>query len=54
VSRVLDGLVGVTQYKRTCVKCRCSKPVRGAVTYPKFVCAECRPKAVPAGKVAAR
>lgn len=36
---------------RTCVRCRYSKPMRGAITHPRFICADCR-KPKPA-KVAA-
>jgi hypothetical protein len=30
---------------RTCTRCKYSKPMTGAVTWPKFVCADCRKKA---------
>jgi hypothetical protein len=32
-------------YQRTCVRCKQSKPMHGAITTPKFICAQCRQKA---------
>jgi hypothetical protein len=34
----------IWNHNRTCVLCRCSKPSAGAITWPKFICAECRPR----------
>jgi hypothetical protein len=34
----------IWNHNRTCVLCRCSKPGAGAITWPKFICAECRPR----------
>lgn len=37
---------------RTCTKCKRSKPSKGAITWPKFICADCRPKPAPEKKAA--
>lgn len=29
-------------YRRTCVLCLRSKPMKGAITHPRFICCECR------------
>lgn len=35
----------VFRYERTCVRCHRSMPMTGAITHPKFICAECRERA---------
>ena len=35
---------GVTNFTRTCTKCRYSKTIRGSITSPRFICSDCRTK----------
>ena len=40
-------MMSVLRYTRTCTRCRRSKPIRGSLTSPRFVCADCRKRLTP-------